>query len=61
MDFTTITNDKKKELLTMLNEIVDVSENTVYVKNRAKKCIEILTHNIAVNDAVVVKNEKNGN
>ena len=61
MDFTTITNDKKKELLTMLNEIVDVSENIVYVKNRAKKCIKILTHNITVNDAVVVKNEKNGN
>ena len=55
MDFTTITNDKKKELLTMLNEIVDVSENIVYVKNRAKKCIEILTNNISVNDAVVVK------
>jgi hypothetical protein len=58
MDFTTITDDKKKELLKMLNEIIEVSENNSYVRNRAEKSINLLTHNITVNDAVIVKNEE---
>jgi len=44
------------EIITLLNEIIDASENNAYVRNKAKKAIELLTKDLTVNDAEIIKN-----
>ena len=47
---------EEKTALDLLNEIIDASENNAYVRNKAKKAIELLTKNLTVNDAEIIKN-----
>jgi hypothetical protein len=47
---------KEKTTLDLLNEIIDASENNAYVRNKAKEVIELLTKDLTVNDAEIIKN-----